>query len=306
MNKREYQFLLSDRAELDRLIAMTPESAIIDRMSLESRKQQVVEEIEAFPLPSRWPTEARLVFSGKPIVGRVGIDAAFGIKVLKAFSDAVATVGADQKTRLAERGPIPNREDFRLMITGTTRGSFGFELQEALERGGLASDSSPVEMALEKVRSILKSSIAGDDDSLASATAEVHPRAVDSLRTFVKTMVDNEATCALSFNGEVFRYSDVAEVRRSYTNLDPKNIREWDEEFVGSFAGYLPNSKRTEFLDHGTRSLISLKVDHRVSSDHSVRINDFLNQRVSIRVRARQVGNSSPTRVLVGIKRLLK
>ena len=219
-------FLLSDRAELDRLIAMTPESAVIDRMSLESRKHQVAEEIEAFPVPTRWPTEARLTFSGKPVVGRTGIDAAFGVRAVKAFSDVVATIGADQRTPLAERGPIPKRDDFRLLITGTTRGSFGFELQEAFDPGGLVPVSSPVEEALEKVRSILKASIVGDDDSLASATAEVRPRAIASLRTFLVTMLENEATCALSFNGEVFRYRDVDEVRRSYTNLDPKNIRE--------------------------------------------------------------------------------
>ena len=175
VNKREYQHLLADQAELDRLIAMTPESAIIDRMSLESRRQQVVEEIQAFPVPDRWPAEARLVFYGEPVAGRIGIDASFGVKAVKAFTDAVAIVGADQSMPLADRGPIPNRKDFNLMITGTTRGSFGFELQEAVDSSKPTPERSPVENALEKVRDILKASTVAGDDSLASATTKVHP-----------------------------------------------------------------------------------------------------------------------------------
>ena len=303
VNRREYQFLLADRAELDRLIAMTPESAVLARMSLESRRRQVVEELEVFRVPLRWPAEAKLTFSGKPVVGGTGIDAAFGVKVVKAFADAVATVGAAKRTSLPARGPIPNREDYRLMITGTTRGSFGFELQETLEPGRPVVGWSYVEGALEHVRSILQSSTTGDDDSLASAITEVHPRAIASLRTFVKTVLDYEAICTFSFNGRVFRYSDASEVRRSYTNLGPKNIREWEDELVGAFEGYLPRSKRAEFRDYRTRSVISLRVDPRVSGDNENQINDILRQRVHVRVHARQVGNGTPIRMIVSISR---
>lgn len=43
MSIKEYRHLRADLAELDRLIAMTPESDVIDRSSLEARRNQVAE-----------------------------------------------------------------------------------------------------------------------------------------------------------------------------------------------------------------------------------------------------------------------
>ena len=47
--ERDYHFLHAELAELNNLLAMTPASAVIDRMSLEARKAQVQEELDANP-----------------------------------------------------------------------------------------------------------------------------------------------------------------------------------------------------------------------------------------------------------------
>ncbi len=55
--ERDYHFLRAELAELDRLLSMTPESAVIDRMSLKYRRSQVQAELE--------PVRRRL--SGRPV-----------------------------------------------------------------------------------------------------------------------------------------------------------------------------------------------------------------------------------------------
>ena len=52
ISERQDQFLRAELAELDKLLSMTPESAVIDRMSLEYRRSQVQEELDANPPPA--------------------------------------------------------------------------------------------------------------------------------------------------------------------------------------------------------------------------------------------------------------
>ena len=75
--ERQYEFLRADLAELNNLLSMMPESAVVDRMSLEYRRSQVEAELEAFQPPPRWPATAHLAFNGRPVVDREGIYADF-------------------------------------------------------------------------------------------------------------------------------------------------------------------------------------------------------------------------------------
>lgn len=301
VNIKEYRHLRADLTELDRLIAMTPESDVIDRSSLEARRNQVAEELGTYPTPIRWPVNACLTFNGGPVIGRHGIEADFGAKAVTAFADAVASIGASRQSPLGARGVIPNREDYRLLITGTSRGSFGFEIEEKLAvnpvQETLFPESSYVEMALEQVKNILKSSVSNDED-LADAVADVDPRALTDLRTFVKMMADNHAVCSLSLKGDTFGFDDMDQVKRSQRNLSQSNIRLYEDAMSGSFHGFLPNERKAEFVDDSDGQVISGKVDPKVDASG---INSMLNRPASIKVLAKRVGASRPSYVITEI-----
>jgi hypothetical protein len=297
MSLREYRFLRAEVAELDKLIAMTPESAVIDQMSLEYRRSQVQEELDAFPVPYRWPVTARLTFNGGPVANGPGIDADFGSKAIEAFSNAVASAGASQVRILKERGPIPDRKDYRLRITSTALGSFGFEIEESGERNMPALGPSPVEMGIEQVKDFLKASV-GNDEALADAIADAQQRALSDLRQFLKIMVDNRAVCSLSFQDDYFRFSDTGQVRRSLDKLSYSNIHEETAEISGAFLGYLPKNRQVEFWNEVTGDVIAGKV--YLSVDNAEEINRILHRSVSIRVRTRRVGNGSPRYTVIG------
>jgi len=296
MNIQEYRQLLAEKASLERLLKQLPESSVIERMGLEARKKEVEETLASQPTPTREPVRARLTFRGKPIVGSHGMFAEFGAKVVNAFADAVAAIGASQTTALGTRGAIPNREDYQLLITGTALGSFGFELEEAAKDGLLFPDLSLVESAIEQAKRIMEASL-GTDDELTDAISEADPRALDALRSFLKTMADEEAVCNLEFKDEVFRFADVEQVRRSESRLSQDNIHEENKELVGQFQGVLPHRRTFEFQIADTGEIITGKVGPDI--ENASDINRILGKSLKINVHTKKAGTGRPRYVLL-------
>ena len=193
MNPREVRFLQAEQATLATLLAQLPASSVIERQGLEFRKRKVEEALASQDAADRQPAKLRLTFRGKPIAGSSGIFADFGAAAVTAFTDAVATIGASRNTSLGARGRLPNRENYRLLITDTASGSFGFELQEAPQddavaeplRRELFDEPSSVESAVDLTMSLLEATV-DTDEKLTEAIADTHPRALSALRAFLK------------------------------------------------------------------------------------------------------------------------
>ncbi|MBF0519748.1 MAG: hypothetical protein HQK92_08495, partial [Nitrospirae bacterium] len=216
-----------------------------------------------------------------------GIFAEFGAKAINAFADAVAAIGASQASSLGTRGAIPNREEFQLLITGTALGSFGFELEEAPKDAMLFPKESLIESAIEQTKRIMKASL-GTDDDLTEAISEADPRAVETLRSFFKTIADHEAVCALDFKGDVFRFADVGQVRRSEGRLSKDNIHEDDKIFNGYFLGVLPNHRNFELKVIGNEEAILGKDGADIEDENQ--INQIVCKQAQIKVNTKQVG----------------
>lgn len=296
MNTQEYRQLQAERATLENLLNQLPASSVIERTSLEFRKKEVEEALASQQAPSRQPVQVRLTFRGKPIVGNHGIFADFGTAVVNAFTDAVAAIGASQYASLGSRGVLPNRADYQFLITSTALGSFGFELEEAPHDNMFFPELAPVESAIEQTKSILEATV-GTDEILTDAISETDPRALEALRAFLKIMADQEAVFTLEFKDDVFRFSDVGQVRRSESRLSQDNIHEEEQEIVGHFQGVLPTRRTFEFLDDGTGEVISGKVS--LAIEDAAVINNILNSPAKIKVHSKRVGTVRPRYVLL-------
>ncbi len=297
MNIQEYHQLRAEQAELEQLLEELPTSSVIERMGLESRKKELEDELAAQPVPPREPVRARLTFCGKPVVGSHGMFAEFGAAAVTSFVDAVAAIGASQSGPLGTRGSLPSRDDFQLLITGTALGSFGFELEEApRDNGMLFPELSLVEAAIEQTKAILEATI-GTDDELADAMSEAAPRALESLRTFLKTLADQEAVCALEFKDKIFRFTDVGQVCRSADCLSQDNIHEDQEQIKGVFQGILPKRRIFEFRVDSSQEVISGKVGPDISDPSA--INRIVDHLTMIEVMRRCVGSGRPRYLLL-------
>ena len=223
MTLQEYSWLRSDLGELNRLIATTPESAFIDRMSLERRRDKVAKELAAFPVPARWPVYGRLAFAGGPVTDRRGIDAAFLGKATEAFANAVASAAASRLGPIGENGSAPSRDDCRLLISNRNVGFGGLRFEEATPHHELKPGPIPVSLGIEHIVGILNASVK-DDDALTHAIADAHPSVIAALRRFLETLVSAGAVFSLSFEGDEFRFDDVEQARTSLSRLTRLSI----------------------------------------------------------------------------------
>ncbi len=222
--------------------------------------------------------------------------AEFGARVVNAFADAVAAIGASQTTGLGARGAIPKRDDYQLLITGTAPGSFGFELEEAPKDNTLFPEIPLVESAIVRAKAIMEASL-GTDDELTEAISEADPRALEALRIFLKTIADQEAVCSLEFKDEVLRFDDVGQVRRSENRLSQDSIHEEDKELMGQFQGVLPYRRTFEFQIADSGEVITGKVGPNIES--AIDINRALGKPVKITVHTKQAGEGRPRYVLL-------
>lgn len=296
MTLQQYNQLRAESNALERLLQQMPESNTIDRIGLEYRRNEIAVQLAAQAHPPRDPVHATLTFRGRPIVGESGVSAEFGAASIKAFADAVAAIGASQGASLGSRGVIPNREDYRLLITGTAVASFGFELQEAPRDGEMRfPELSLVEPAIERTQQIMAAA-AGSDDELADAVSDAGTRAIESMRAFLRVLADNDATCTLSFRDRAFRFKDVAQVRQSFERLDPHNIQEEDVQIEGMFRGVLPGRRIFEFTISDTDEEIFGRIGPEISEPED--INQFLRRKATISVHTTRIGNGRPRYVL--------
>ena len=288
--EREYHRLRADLDELDTLLSMTPESAVIDRISLEYRRSQVEHELKVNPPPARWPASVHLSFNGKPVVDQQGIYADFASAAVDAFTKAVSSLAASQQSALGERGVIPQQEKYRLLVTGTTHGSFGFDIEEAQDpQTSFLDDESAIETAIGQAQSILESLI-GDEESLADAISDTDLRALDDMRDFLTVIASNEAVCSLSFKDSSFRFQDIGQVQVGLSRLATDNVHEGEMDLFGRFQGFLPKGRRAEFVEGEMEEVLSCLVDRSMQNAES--INQNLGKDVKVHARFRRIGSA--------------
>ncbi|MGE4125810.1 MAG: hypothetical protein AB7E59_11175 [Pusillimonas sp.] len=295
MKNEDRSHLLAEQTFLRRDLSETPETARLTRMSIEARLRKVEAELAALPVDERAPARARLTFDGVPVIRSHGIFADFGMRAVNSFTEAVASVAASLTAPLAAMGPIPNRDQNQLLITGTAVGSFGFELEEYRTEQLTLEDSSPVANALERTQALLQSTL-GDDEALADIASETDPRALDKIRAFLRVLADNNAICELQCGGRGVRFTDVGQVNRSIARLAADNLHESEEQLHGEFIGVLPNSRSFEFKLASDHEIIRGKVSPRLQNVDD--INAHLNHIVQIQVTKTQVGNGRPRYLL--------
>lgn len=287
----ESLFLAAEVKELEALIASTPLRNVIGRMSLEARLAAARKALAA--LPQRGAKKAQLTFRGKPVFGSHGIAADFGAKAAGSFSDAFAAVAAALDEGLRDMGPIPDRDKHQLLITGTAIGSFGFEFEFPMTEPSLFPETTKAEEAMEKIESLFRLSALGSDDEVAEVIDEVHPRAVKKVHEFLELLSQQQAWCALEFDGHTFRFTNHDQIKVSSERLKDENIQERQETYRGEFQGVLPTGRTFEFRLSDQEGVIKGKVDKAIADPDVLNL-EWLHKPVTITLHVMQVGQGRP------------
>ncbi|EHQ35980.1 hypothetical protein [Methanoplanus limicola] len=289
MTNQNYQHLKAELSTLNKMLIQLPTSSVIERLSLESRKHDIEASLASFEGQYYNPAQFSITFRGAPVINSHGVQADFGGNAIKQFTDAVAAVGASQTDTLGSRGMLPNREEYKMLITGTTKGSFGFVIEEVSQNPKLNNEPSPVELAISTTMAIFKAST-GTDEELNEALSEADPRAIKTIREFLKTLADQDAVCTLKSKGNAFGFTDVGQIRQSESRLSEDNIRQEEITLKGHFIGYLPKKRIFEFSEDNSEEIISGRVDTVI--ENADLINQNLNLPATIQLLERRVGES--------------
>lgn len=294
MRQHRIHQLQAEQNQLIGILSRIPEDEVINRMSFESRLEQVEEELESIKTGFREPAKTILFFRGKPVVGTTGIFAKFGFEAVDQYNDLVMALTAQLSgSSLGDRGSIPNCKDNQLLITGTALGSFGFELEENLEQLECINEESPalIENSMKKALRIIKASTQSDDD-LMDEIDDLDDRTISEIHDFLCTLAKHEAYCAVEVDDEYFSFDDYKQVERSARRFDKSNIIEEETQFYGEFIGALPESRSFEFKIFPSNNVIKGKIAPTIVD--AMVINHNLEKQLKIKVYKKTVGKGNP------------
>lgn len=299
MNQSQYNNLLAEINTVEDFLANMPENRFLERMSFEARLDDLQNQLERVDV-LRINKKAIITFRGKPVDRSHGITADFSGKAINGLNEMVTSVVASLNNNLNLMGPIPNRDQHQLMITGTAVGSFGFELELPKPNYDIFAEKNGAEAALSDIQSLLRETIDGTDDDIGNIISKIHPRAVRKISDFLVILQRNEALFAMEYDKDIFRVETDEQLEAIINRLDNSNIREEYQTYEGVFQGFLPDSRTFEFVDRSNQEIIKGKIDASIPNPEAIN-NDYLNKLVKVTFNVVQFGQAKPKYTLLNL-----
>lgn len=254
----ECNSIQAELSYINKLLDQMPAFDILGRLSLESRKTTLTEELSR--LDSQWKKNAEIVlyFGGEPVTGSSSIKASFATSALSYFQELVSSVFASKKSNdLSERGSLPFLNESQLSIAGTPRGSFGFILKEEANSETLLD--STLSESIKDVALLIESM---SDANIDEKIANIHPRSFKCLKYFFDTLSKNKAS--ISIKGKNINLSiDKDSIQKINEHIETiKEINISTQKIKGIFKGAMALKKKFDFIpiDQSYTNVISGKI----------------------------------------------
>jgi hypothetical protein len=272
--RTDRQFLKVQVLETQRLQQLTAGHPLMSH-ALSVREQELSEQVRALPLGKKEP-RAVLFFSGEPVTGSLGIDAAFAGRVMDPFQKMVAADFA-YRWHGREAGRRNSQSEFnsRLMLSGLPRGSFGLELTAVPNDDMFAEDE--LADSLSHVTRVVGASVRGDEE-FASELTETAPRVVQCLKSFLEVIAKGRAGLRLE-SGDLRTEMTPEQASRAFERVSETQSEEETVSLTGIFKGVLLDSWEFNFTTIDGES-IKGKIGQELSEDQVIEFNGlYFNQR---------------------------
>ena len=293
MNSAEYDSLTSEIELVKNLIAMAPSHNVFEKRSLTSRLHVLEEQAKGIA-PGTAANKVTITFSGRPVQATHGINASFAAKTISLFDEMVRSVSADDTDNLQERGRLPVQETDGMLITGVSTGSFGFVIE--LPKDTSSNEvQNQTEIAVERVREILRLAAEGSDDQIADVLEYRHPRVLRKVSAFLDYIADKDASFSFSYKTTTYRYRSVHDIRIAADRLRDDNVSEDNVTLTGTFQGSLPDSRAFEFEYDG--QILKGKIGRGVTDPKIINVR-YLSQVVKATFHTYRIGQGHTRYIL--------
>ena len=254
---------------IERLLRSLPEEDVLGRMSLNSRRQQLVEQLEHLGEKRSTLASTALFFGGKPVIGSRGIQAEFASQVLDDYRDSVINMWASTDREIASRGPVPDQDSAKLHVTELLHGSVGFLIEE-IDLKAVPLFATPLKKAADAVDELIVSLAKETEEKFERDLDQIHPRVFKAIERLVKGLHQAEATIRL-VDESLDETLTGQDVDRAYTRLEDTYVNEDRFTEDGLLIGLLPYGERFEFRRAGGQ-LVTGKVSPALSEMYLRRI----------------------------------
>ena len=293
----ERQFLQADLAQVQSLLAQcSPVEDPIEHFQYAQRVQMLQSKLTAIPGSiAAAPAGAALFFGGRPVVGSLGIKAAFSSQAIEQFQKIVSQrFAAHEMGPLAAKGRVPFSDETQLLVTDVVQGSFGFVLQ-AQPADVEVSDESTLKVAVDEVAETLFQMSASDETLFDQAAAGLDDRQLGALQSFFKLLDDEGASLRL-VEGEQDFELDRSAVSRARMRVEGLSIANSEQQLGGQIIGWSDYSGQLDLVPHDGSNVIRGTVTREVL-ERVVRegINPYKQHfKVSLKVREISARNRTP------------
>jgi hypothetical protein len=252
IRKLEIDRLSAELASLNSLLAATPASDYLGRIGLESRRNELVEQLSGLHIGEDHQARIALYFWGEPVVGSEGIEAGFASTAVGTFQDFITKLWAvDQGVALASAGPVRDRAASQLHVTHLLHGSLGLLLEE-LDARGEPLFNSPLKQAADHAAKLMKDFADEDERRFFDAIEDLTPRVFASIKEFFGCMHKGNASFRL-VEGDSDLQFDRSAVERAWIRAEESKVEEEQFAVEGYLLGLIPIHRRFELrLLNGT------------------------------------------------------
>ncbi len=271
--RTDREFLKVQSLETQRLQHLAAGHPLMSH-ALSVREQELNEQVQALPLGKK-ESRAVLFFSGEPVTGSLGIDAAFAGRVIEPFQKMVAADLAYRwHGRAGGRRSSLSESNSRLMLSGLPRGSFGLELTAVPNDDLFAEDE--LADSLSHVTRVVDASIRSDED-FASELTETAPRVVQNLKSFLEVIAKGRAGLRLE-SGDLRSEMTPIQASRAYERVSETRTSEEPVSLAGTFKGVLLDSWEFNFSTTDGESIAG-KINQELLEEQIIEFNTrYFNQ----------------------------
>lgn len=243
----------------------------------------------------------RLLFSGKAVVGSLGIRSDFVNKTIKPIQGIVKSLAALGKYgNLGKRGKAKDVAD--LYLTNLAHGSFGYELSVLSPKE--LFEEQEVAKSIKQTMCIIEATTKGNEE-FDKAIENIPNRVLNNLESFFKEVSDEDSILKLE-SGSTYIELSSEKIKEGYNRVASITIEKSPISIKGVFKGALIQSEIFEFLPEKGK-VIRGSIGESLSSEDITRYNEkFSNKECIFLLQENTVifnnHRKKPTYELLGIK----
>lgn len=291
LKKLELDTLKAELASINHLLSQKNiANDPISSRQFDSRKKRLCDKIKEIGEQPRNFAEVGLFFGGKPVFGSKGVDVEFATSLVEKYQNILSKrYSFLESGTLASRGPVPNSDNAKMMITDVARGSFGFVLEESPYNNEALVDSV-LKYVVEDVGDILDKISSSEEQLFDEVIEKIDERTLGDVRQFFNELSSYEATLKIIDSKNEYLFSR-ERIQKAKERTDYVRISEDRTIQISGRLYIFPKDKRFELQPDDSTDVIKGIITKSFLDKNIEKIDYLLGKKLMVSLLVRDIYN---------------